>query len=342
MKRKVLSIMLVIFMIFFVGCFQQENEKYTYELDLSLLPTEIYQGEVPIESIRIKVVDKKGNISYVSSTKSMYTKKDYELFNQAGTHTITIYYGFFEESFEITILEDNTIDLGVFNSANPYYASAVGLTDEELKESLRDIISVVIKVETYGDLRYDLPKSDVDPNNKDNIMLLYTGKSVNSTWDGGSTWNREHVWPKSLGWFGEDGAGADIHHIRPTNNSANSSRGNKPYGEVEHSESNKKTTSMPGYGSVHYGYATKDYFEPLDNVKGDIARIIFYLMVRYEEADRYTFNTVAQSKEMLLKWNEQDPVDDFEKYRNEQGFIIQGNRTPFIDHPECAELIWGD
>ena len=62
MKRKVLSIMLVIFMIFFVGCFQQENEKYTYELDLSLLPTEIYQGEVPIESIRIKVIDEKGNM----------------------------------------------------------------------------------------------------------------------------------------------------------------------------------------------------------------------------------------------------------------------------------------
>ena len=99
---------------------------------------------------------------------------------------------------------------------------------------------------------------------------------------------------------------------------------------------------MSGYGSVHYGYATKDYFEPLDNVKGDVARIIFYLMVRYEEADNYTFSTIAQSKEMLLRWNEQDPVDAFEKYRNEQGYIIQGNRNPFIDHPECADLIWGD
>lgn len=342
MKRKLLSIILIMFMLFFVGCISPTDEKYTYELDLSLLPTELYQGEVPIENIRIKVTSKQGDVIYVSSQKSMYTKEDYELFNKVGTHNITIYYGFFEQSFDITILENTNIDLNVFSSTNPYYASALGLSDEELKESLRNIISVVKKIETYGDLRYDLPKTDVDPNNSSNIILLYTCKSVSSTWDGGSTWNREHVWPKSLGWFGEEGAGADIHHIRPTNNSANSSRGNKPYGEVEHSEGNKKTTSMSGYGSVHYGYATKDYFEPLDNVKGDVARIIFYLMVRYEEADNYTFSTIAQSKEMLLRWNEQDPVDAFEKYRNEQGYIIQGNRNPFIDHPECADLIWGD
>ena len=98
---------------------------------------------------------------------------------------------------------------------------------------------------------------------------------------------------------------------------------------------------MSGYGSVHYGYATKDYFEPLDNVKGDIARIIFYLMVRYQEADNYSFTTVAQSKEMLLRWNEIDPVDEFEMKRNEESYKIQGNRNPFIDHPECAVLIWG-
>ena len=320
MKRKVLSIMLVIFMIFFVGCFQQENEKYTYELDLSLLPTEIYQGEVPIESIRIKVVDKKGNISYVSSTKSMYTKKDYELFNQAGTHTITIYYGFFEESFEITILEDNTIDLGVFNSANPYYASAVGLTDEELKESLRDIISVVIKVETYGDLRYDLPKTDVDPNNKDNIMLLYTGKSVNSTWDGGSTWNREHVWPKSLsGGLYKDtgnsykGAGSDMHMLRPESASVNSSRGNKMFGTAS------------------------GCFEPIDEVKGDVARILFYMSVHYD-MDIEGLG-VASSVEMLLEWNDLDPVDEAEIARNSVVQKYQGNYNPFIDCADFADLI---
>lgn len=343
MKKRFFLILIITLFLFFTGCSATEVSKYEYELDISLLDQEIYEGEIDLEQIRIKQIDKDGTVEYILSDKSMYTKDDYALFFKAGTHTITIYYKFFEDSFEITILEkiDDSPKQDVFTSSNPYYASAVGLTQEDLKESLRIIISVVIKVETYDDLRQDLAKTDVDLNNSSNLMLLYTGKSVSSTWDGGSTWNREHVWPRSLGWFEKEGAGADIHHIRPTNNSANSSRGNKPFGEVEHTEANKKTTSVIGYGSVHYGYATKDYFEPLDSVKGDIARIIFYLMVRYEEADNYTFTTIAQSKEMLLRWNEMDPVDAFERNRNEQGYIIQGNRNPFIDHPECAQLIWG-
>ena len=63
-------------------------------------------------------------------------------------------------------------------------------------------------------------------------------------------------------------------------------------------------------------------------------------MVRYEESDTRTFTTVAESKELLMQWHKQDPVDNFEKNRNEKTFEIQGNRNPFIDHPECAELIW--
>jgi len=342
MKNKFITILIVVFLLFLTGCMQPQLQK-TYELDLSLLDSEIYEGEIKLEQIRIKETDSDGNVKYILSDESMYTKKDYELLYKEGTHVITIYYKFFEEKFEITILKNpNNTPLSVFKSNNSYYADANGLCEEELKEALRIIISVVSKVETYDDLRYDIPKTDTDPNDSSNIILLYTGKSVPSTWDSGSTWNREHVWPRSLGWFSTEGAGGDLHHIRPTNNSANSARGNKKYGEVDHSDSNKKTVTMAGYGVVHYGYASKDYFEPLDNVKGDIARIIFYLMVRYEEADSYTFTTIAQSKEMLLKWNEMDPVDAFEQYRNEKTYEIQGNRNPFIDHPECAELIWGD
>ena len=128
------------------------------------------------------------------------------------------------------------------------------------------------------------------------------------------------MWPQSLGWFSTSDAGADLHHIRPTNPSENSSRGNKKYG----------TSTSSGY------------YEPRDEVKGDIARIIFYLMVRYQEADIYTFKSVAESKELLLEWNTMDPVDAFEMNRNEVAYSIQGNRNPFIDHPECAELIWLD
>lgn len=64
-------------------------------------------------------------------------------------------------------------------------------------------------------------------------------------------------------------------------------------------------------------------------------------MVRYSEADNYSFTRIAQSKELLLKWNAQDPVDEYEIHRNEAVYKIQGNRNPFIDHPETATLIWG-
>ena len=322
MKNKFLTIILTILVLLISGCTVQQEIGKTYELDLSMLSSEIYEGEINLEQIRIKETDSNGEIVYISADKSMFTVKDYELFFKVGTHEITIKYKFFEEKFKITILEKEEIKpiVDKFESNNPYYASAIGLTGEELKMSLRVIISVVTKVETYGDLRYDIPITDADPNNPNNVILLYLGTSVPSKWDGGSTWNREHVWPRSLGWFSDEGAGADLHHLRPTNPSENSRRGNKKYGSQTNSE----------------------YYEPRDEVKGDIARIIFYLMVRYEEADTRTFTTVAESKELLMQWHNSDPVDTFEANRNEKTYEIQGNRNPFIDHPECAELIWGN
>ena len=88
-------------------------------------------------------------------------------------------------------------------------------------------------------------------------------------------------------------------------------------------------------------YLLNGYFEPQDSAKGDTARILFYLFVRYTEADRYDFRDVAESLEMLLEWNRLDPVDEWEMERNDETAKIQGNRNPFIDHPEFADMIWG-
>jgi len=317
MKKRFLNVLLIIFMILLVGCTVIPENKYTYELDLSSLKEEIYVGEFKLEDIKIKQTDNKGEVVYINATKSMFTVKDYECFSKPGTHSVTIRYKFYEEKFEISLKEIIIVE-DKFSSTNAYYAAANGLIGEELKLALRTIISVVKKVETYAGLRTDLAITDADPNNPGNIILIYTGKSVSAAWDGGNTWNREHIWPRSIGWFDEDGAGADIHHIRPTDPSENSSRGNKKFGSQTNST----------------------YYEPRDEVKGDVARIIFYLMVRYEEADSRTFTTIAESKELLMQWHHQDPVDSFEQTRNEKSYQIQGNRNPFIDHPECAELIW--
>ena len=218
-----------------------------------------------------------------------------------------------------------------------YYKSInLSLTGNSLKIELRTLVkNTHKKILTYNDLRTKTALTDADPNKKGNIILFYTRLSVSSKWDGGGTWNREHVWPQSTGGFGTSGAGADIHHLRPTNPSANSSRGNHPYGEIANRNSYVKKVN-----GVTYGYIGRGVFEPLDGIKGDVARIIFYLLLRYAELENKSITCVAQSMDMLLKWNAQDPVDDSEILRNEKAYGIQGNRNPFIDNPDFANAIF--
>ena len=208
-----------------------------------------------------------------------------------------------------------------FQSTLSYYGSAKGKSGAELKLALRTIItSTHKKTTTYAELKTYLQNADEDPNNPKNMLLFYTGASVAKT-DNMNIWNREHVWAQSLtgGWFGTSGAGADMHHLRPCNPSVNSSRGNKKFGTAS------------GYYDASKNGA--DY-------RGDVARILFYLFTRYTQADKFNFTAIAQSKELLLEWNRIDPVSETEIIRNEYTQKIQGNRNPFIDHPEAADLIW--
>ena len=219
--------------------------------------------------------------------------------------------------FEITVLYEKETD------AEEYYSSISNTVGTALKYELRELITEThIKTTTYDELKEYLQEADEDPNNSNNMILFYTGASVPKT-SNMKIWNREHVWAQSLsnGWFGTSGAGADMHHIRPCNPGENSSRGNKKFG-----------TSSGYYDPSKHG----------DDYRGDVARIIFYMFVRYTEADKHTFKSVAQSKELLLEWNKIDPVSETEIIRNDYTYTIQGNRNPFIDHPECADLIWGE
>ncbi len=188
-----------------------------------------------------------------------------------------------------------------------------------------------------------LPESDEDPQNSNNVILLYTGRSqAKSTFGGGANeWNREHTWAKSHGDFGNDPpCGTDAHMIRPTDVSVNSDRGNKDFDEggQQHSEATQC-------------YFTEYTWEPRDAVKGDVARIILYMDVRYEgtngELDLTAVDAVNTSPapehgrlSTLLEWHEQDPPDAFEMNRNNVVYSYQGNRNPFIDHPEFVNNIW--
>lgn len=216
-----------------------------------------------------------------------------------------------------------------------YYKAAEGLTGEALKLKLREIISANTKSIDYSSgLAKELPKTDIDPKNSSNIILFYGHVSVKNVVN--TNWNREHVWPKSLGWFTKTGAGCDIHHIRPENPSVNSSRGNLIMGEVT---GGKAITYSDG---TIAGYSGGGKFEPNDISKGDVARIYLYMMVRYSQTDsNYKVTRAIESIEILLKWHREDPVDELEKVRNNRAYEVQGNRNPFIDYPEFVDMIFG-
>ncbi len=176
------------------------------------------------------------------------------------------------------------------------------------------------------------------------MILLYSGKSRSKTLNGGDLgdWNREHVWAKSHGDFGTStGPGTDLHHLRPADVQVNSIRGNKDF-----DWGGSAVSGAPG------NYTDADSFEPRDAVKGDVARMILYMAVRYEGDDYWPDlepnNSVSNGSapyhgrlSVLKQWNELDPPDAFEKRRNEVIYqSYQGNRNPFIDHPEWVEAIW--
>jgi endonuclease I len=186
-------------------------------------------------------------------------------------------------------------------------------------------------------------ETDEDPNNSNNVILLYKGTSqAKSTFGGGpNDWNREHVWAKSHGDFGDyPPCGTDLHHMKPEDASVNSDRGNKDFdnGGVQHPEA----TGC---------YWDADSWEPRDAVKGDVARMIFYMSVRYEgdngEPDLEVVDWVNSAPQpehgkfsALYQWHQDDPPDAFEINRNNVIHSYQHNRNPFIDHPEFLILIY--
>lgn len=186
----------------------------------------------------------------------------------------------------------------------------------------------------------------------DHAWLFYTDQEASSA----SAYNREHVWPQSHGNFSESGAGSDLHHLRPTNSTANSTRGSYTYGNVKNKSGlNYKTYSglsnsaVLWYSSSYSANNCTGLVEVRDNVKGDVARIILYVYVTYgsSTANRNLFTKcsstssndgakIIESLDTLLQWNAMDPVDTWEMKRNDLVEQVQGNRNVFIDYPELA------
>ena len=267
----------------------------------------------------------------------------------------------------------------VADAADDYYAPVTATGGTELLGQIHDLItSTHDKYTTYADCKNPEIVAKTDPGSKSGMVReFYSQADIDASWGAGAsgTWNREHVWCQSLSkapaenkssqMWGETGGGSDLHHIRPVESSLNTSRNNNQYGEVSDRE-NKKTYYKDAAKNIvadgGYREGTK-IFEPLDEVKGDVARIVLYVYTHYNTYSNVggTVNGSGQAKfygtlkftyimyastekeaiDLLLKWNREDEVDESEITRNEEVFKIQGNRNPFIDHPEYADAIWG-
>ncbi|GIG90733.1 endonuclease [Plantactinospora endophytica] len=227
----------------------------------------------------------------------------------------------------------------------PYYAAAAGKTGESLKNALHTIITTGDTAVNYDAVWNALKVTDQDPANSNNVILLYSGISRSKSLNGGNTgnWNREHVWAQSHGDFGTGtGPGTDLHHLRPEDVQVNATRGNKDF-----DNGGTAVPSAPG------NKTDSDSWEPRAAVKGDVARMILYMAVRYEggdsfpdlEADHATSGGSGPRHgklSTLLQWNAQDPPDSFERRRNDLIYSnYQRNRNPFVDHPEWANSIFG-
>ena len=183
----------------------------------------------------------------------------------------------------------------------------------------------------------------------DNSIYFYS-----NTGYGGNV-SREHVWPKSHATFHQSGGGSDLHHLRPEDAQVNSRRWNYTMGNVKSTVSNPTTYDYDG--KVVLWYSSDKYLvEVPDYVKGDVARILLYVYVRWEEPNLFMNDPsakpgpgdekndgikVIESLDTLLEWCELDPVDTWEMKRNDEVQNIQGNRNVFIDYPEYSWLLFG-
>ena len=232
------------------------------------------------------------------------------------------------------------ISVFTFAQSAPSYYSGVNFskTKNELKSELATLITTThTKTISYSELQTLMKSSDVDPQNPSNLLLIYgsqaSGTHQRSRAINGS-WNREHVYAKSKGTpnLGTSGPGADGHHLRPADNTLNSTRGSLLFDD--------------GTGATAYKTSRGGWY-PGEEWKGDVARILMYMYVRYNSRClplNITMNPSTYSSDfpdILLKWNVEDPVSDFERQRNNVVANTQKNRNPFIDNPYLATVIWG-
>lgn len=235
----------------------------------------------------------------------------------------------------------------------PAYYSSIDFTQsgENIKTQLTTLIT---QTHTYQliytpDVWNALKQSDLDPTNAANVLLIYGFNDADAltindrtrskdlschTSSCAGLWVREHTFAQSLGDppLGQEGPGSDAHHLRAIDAQWNNTRSNRPYAT----------------GSGNAGIVTNGNWYPGDEWKGDVARMMMYMYVRYQTQCKPTdigtgttvYSPLHDIPDIFLDWNQQDPVSPYEMNRNAVLQGMQGNRNPFIDNPYLATIIW--
>ena len=246
-----------------------------------------------------------------------------------------------------------------------YYDGTAGLTGAALKTKLSQIITNGHQTKSYDNLYNGYPSTDSDnyyekdgsvldiysenPKGTDPYVYQHGSKQCGNYKVEGDCYNREHIFPQ--GYFNSASPMvSDIHHVVPTDGKVNGYRSSFPFGKVgsanfvSENGSKRGTSASPNYSGT--------VFEPIDEFKGDVARMILYFATRYEsKLSSFKDNDIltnsafpgveAWELAVLKEWHTNDPVSQREIDRNNAAYTYQGNRNPFIDQPEYVALIWG-
>ena len=328
-------------------------------------------GTATIAVRRVDGAKGEATVEYAASDGTALDGLDYV----AATGTLVFAVGVTQREFSVSILDDEEQEggetlfltlgnpgggasigepgaaiLNIVDDEDPnyaYYAPAFGKAGAELRQALHDIIDDHVAF-SYDAIWTLLQQTDECPTNANQVQLVYmqTGRDKSNRGGGAGQWNREHLWPQSHGFPDALSISVppsvDAHNLKPADVQINSLRGEKDFDEGGAAVAGAPATCRTTAGT----------FEPPDAAKGDVARAMFYMDVRYSgdvagEPDLQLVEAVDTSGTQLgklstlIRWHFQDPPDEFEKRRND---LIhrnwQGNRNPFVDHPEWVLKVW--
>lgn len=237
-----------------------------------------------------------------------------------------------------------------------YYTGLNGKTGADLKNATFIAIHNLSRISSYSDLPKYFQHTDVYPekfNGRTRWWDMYSNIPFYAPSFSGL--NREHSFPKS--WWGgltNVNAYTDLNHLYPSEMKANTAKSNYPLGVVDmrYTPNFDNGLVKVGYAITGQGGGAKYVFEPADEYKGDFARTYFYMVTCYQDYEwtpkymymlqQNTYPTLSKwAIDMLLEWAKNDPVSEKEIMRNEQVYMYQNNRNPFIDFPSLADYIWG-